>query len=120
MLRTHASPGVLADQNSVMEVYFKDLISEEASLEKLVDDLSRVVQGADDYARAVGANVSRQTRDEVVGRLNRLKQNCNALKAHALTGAKATDRLVRRHPYASLAVTFAAGMFAAAMILKRK
>jgi len=31
-----------------MELYYKDLISEDASLEKLVDDLMLVVQGAND------------------------------------------------------------------------
>jgi Uncharacterized conserved protein len=103
-----------------MEVYFKDLISKDASLEKLVDDLSRVVQGADDYARAVGANVSEETRNEVVGRLNRLKQNCAALKSHAVTGARATDRLVRANPYKSLALVFAAGFLAGAFFLRRK
>jgi uncharacterized protein YjbJ (UPF0337 family) len=59
-----------------MELYFKDLISKEASLEKLVDDLSLIVQGADDYAKAIGANVPEHTRDEVTGRLNDLKQSC--------------------------------------------
>ena len=38
-----------------MELYYKDLISEEASLERLVDDLMLVVQGADQFADASGA-----------------------------------------------------------------
>ena len=33
-----------------MEVYFKELISKDASLNKLVDDLQRVVQGVDQLA----------------------------------------------------------------------
>ena len=37
-----------------MEVYFKQLISKDASLDKLVDDLERVVQGADDFAKSLG------------------------------------------------------------------
>jgi ElaB/YqjD/DUF883 family membrane-anchored ribosome-binding protein len=102
-----------------MEVYFKDLISEDASLEKLVDDLSRVVQGADDYARAIGANVSEQAREEVVDRLKSLKQRCQEVKSHAMAGARATDRMLRAHPYSSLAILFAAGLIVGASIRRK-
>jgi ElaB/YqjD/DUF883 family membrane-anchored ribosome-binding protein len=103
-----------------MEVYFKDLISKEASLEKLVDDLSMIVQGADDYARAVGANVSEQAREEVIGQLQSLKARCLQLKQQALVGARATDKMLRKHPYSSLAITFAAGLLIGATLLRRK
>jgi ElaB/YqjD/DUF883 family membrane-anchored ribosome-binding protein len=103
-----------------MELYFKDLISEEASLEKLVDDLSRVVQGADDYALAVGANVSEHARDEVVGRLNSLKQNYLRLKQKTMSGACATDRLLRANPYSSLAITFALGLIVGGKWLRKR
>ena len=36
-----------------MEVYYKELISADASLDKLVDELTRVVQGADELAEAL-------------------------------------------------------------------
>lgn len=103
-----------------MEVYFKDLISEDSSLEKLVDDLSRVVQGADDLAKAMGSEVPEQTRQEVVGQLNRLKAKCQRLKEQAVSGARATDKIVRANPYASLAVMFGLGLFIGCRVLRRR
>lgn len=103
-----------------MEVYFKDLISEDASLEKLVDDLSLVVQGADDYAKAIGTQISDQARNEVAGRLNNLKENCRRLRNQALRGARATDKMVRANPYPSLAIMFALGLFAGARWLRKR
>jgi ElaB/YqjD/DUF883 family membrane-anchored ribosome-binding protein len=93
-----------------MEVYFKDLISKEASLEKLVDDLTLVVQGADDFAKAIGANVSPQTRDEVVGRLENLRRSCERIRHQTVAGAKATDKYLRAHPYTTFAAVFAIGL----------
>ncbi|HLP75552.1 MAG TPA: hypothetical protein VK327_01430 [Candidatus Paceibacterota bacterium] len=103
-----------------MEVYFKDLISEDASLEKLVDDLSRVVQGADDYARTIGVNVSSQAREEVEGQLHSLKQRCQHLKQQAMAGARATDKLLRAHPYTALGIIFGLGLFAGAVWLRKR
>lgn len=102
-----------------MEVYFKDLISKEASLEKLVDDLSLVVQGVDDYARAIGATLPTDTK-EVAGRLQSLKRRCGQLRDGAVLGAQATDKLVRRNPYQAVAFTFVAGLVLGGLLLRRK
>lgn len=103
-----------------MEVYFKDLISKEASLEKLVDDLSMVVQGADDYVRAVGANLPDSRRAEVVGGLQHLKQGCERLKCQVKAGAYATDQAVRSHPYSALAIGFGLGLLVGARLLRNR
>jgi ElaB/YqjD/DUF883 family membrane-anchored ribosome-binding protein len=103
-----------------MEVYFRDLISEEKSLDKLVDDLALVVQGVDDFARAVGANLSPQSREELAGRLDRLKEKCRCLKEQAIAGARATDKLLREHPYWSLAAVFSLGLVLGATFCRRR
>jgi ElaB/YqjD/DUF883 family membrane-anchored ribosome-binding protein len=102
-----------------MELYFRNLISQETSLEQLVDDLALVVQGADDYARAVGANLSEQRRAELETRLTGLKEACRRLRQQAATGARATDRFLRNNLYTSLAVTFVAGLWLGARFLRR-
>jgi ElaB/YqjD/DUF883 family membrane-anchored ribosome-binding protein len=103
-----------------MELYFKDLISKEASLEKLVDDLSRVVQGADDFASAVGSDLPPHTRDEVVTRLHRLKESCHRLKEQTIIGAQATDKWLRKYPYSSLALIFSLGLLIGVKTCRRK
>jgi len=101
-----------------MEVYYKDLISEEASLEKLVDDLMRLVQGADEYAQVASAHLAEHKREEIRTRLARIKEHCQRLKYQAVAGAQATDKLLRQHPYASLGVAFALGFLAGALVIK--
>jgi ElaB/YqjD/DUF883 family membrane-anchored ribosome-binding protein len=103
-----------------MELYFKDLISEEASLEKLVDDLENVVQGADEFAHAVEGNLPAQSRDKVAGHLDRLKTHYRRLKEQTLTGARATDRLLRLHPYSFVGVAFAVGLLLGLRLPGRK
>jgi len=93
-----------------MELYFKDLISKESSLEKLVDDLALLVQGADDFAKAVAPNLSEETREEVATRVNRLKESCQRISRQAAAGAQATDRFLKKHRYSALAAIFGLGL----------
>jgi|SRR5436305_634045 len=103
-----------------MELYYKDLISEDASLEKLVDNLTLVVQGADEFARAAGLNSSDRRTAELATRLERLKTTCRRVQKQAKAGAVATDKLLRRYPYSSLGFAFALGVMATAALIKRK
>ena len=101
-----------------MELYYKDLISKEASLEKLVDDLMLVVQGANEIAEAAGANLAGMPAKDLASRLERLKESCFRLKAQAVSSARATDQVLRRYPYSSIGFAFALGM-AAGLLWKR-
>jgi ElaB/YqjD/DUF883 family membrane-anchored ribosome-binding protein len=93
-----------------MEVYFKNLISAEASLEKLVDDLTLLVHGVEDFAKATGVPLAEQSRAELFSGLERLKSACARVKEQAVAGAVATDRIVRAYPYSALAAAFGAGL----------
>ena len=93
-----------------MEVYFKELISKEASLEKLVEDLERVVQGADDFARSLGVNLA-EPHTDIARRLQRLKERCQRIKLQIVAQAQATDRLVRKHPYSFVVTAAVLGTF---------
>jgi len=103
-----------------MELYYKDLISEEASLEKLVDDLMRVVQGVEELAQAAGANPAEFRAEELTGRLARLKENCSRLKDRTVAAAQSADKMVRDHPYAALGWSFAFGLLAGAVLSRRR
>ena len=103
-----------------MELYYKDLISEDASLDKLVDDLVLLVQGADEVADAAGARIVGLPREEITTRLARLKEGCRQAKQDAMACARATDRLFRRYPYSSLGIAFAFGILAGALLTRRR
>jgi len=103
-----------------MELYYKDLISEDASLEKLVDDLMRVVQGVEELAQAAGANPDDFRPEEITSRLARLKENCHRVKERTVATARSADKMVRDHPYAALGWAFAFGLLAGAVLSRRR
>lgn len=103
-----------------MELYYKDLISEDASLEKLVDDLMLVVQGANEFAEAAGANLAQINREEIHTRLQRLKESCHKIKEQAMAGAAATDKILRKYPYSSLGFAFACGLLAGTLVCRKR
>lgn len=96
-----------------MELYYKDLISEEASLDKLVDDLMLVVQGASEIAEAAGSHLDPEQSAAIHSKIESIKQGCNRIKQHAMSGMRATDKLLRKYPYSSIGFAFACGILAA-------
>jgi len=94
-----------------MEVYFKELISKDASLEKLVDDLERVVQGADNFAKSIGVNLAEYPRTELAHRLRHLKESCQELNQEIRARAQATDRMVRKNVYSFIGAAALLGIF---------
>jgi ElaB/YqjD/DUF883 family membrane-anchored ribosome-binding protein len=94
-----------------MELYYKDLISEDASLDKLVDDLMLLVQGADEFAQAAGAGLPVGRKEEIAAHLQQLKTGCRRLKTHAMATGVAVDKLLRQYPYSAIGFAFALGLF---------
>jgi ElaB/YqjD/DUF883 family membrane-anchored ribosome-binding protein len=94
-----------------MEVYFKDLISKEKSVDQLVDDLSLVVQGE---------NLSEKSRAEINSLLERLKNSYQLWKSRTAGGAYATDRFLRRNPYAFIGGGIVLGLIVGLAIRRRK
>jgi len=105
---------------SRMELYYKDLISEEGSLDKLVDDLMLVVQGASELAEAAGSQLDLERNAEIRSKLEVIKESCDRIKGHAVAGARATDRLLRRYPYSSLGFAFGLGVLTAMLVQKAR
>jgi ElaB/YqjD/DUF883 family membrane-anchored ribosome-binding protein len=103
-----------------MELYYKDLISEDASLERLVDDLMLVVQGANEFAEAAGATLPQIKREEIHTHLQRLKESCRRIKEQAVAGAVATDKVLREHPYSSLGIAFACGLLTGTLFCRKR
>ena len=103
-----------------MEVYFKNLTSEEISTEKLVEDLTTLVEDAEQLVRATGASLGEASRQELMTALQRLKARAQQVRQRAVASARATDRLIRDNPYRSLAVVFGLGMVAGMIVNARR
>lgn len=101
-----------------MEVYYKDLISKETSLEKLVDDLVLLVQGTDECAEGAGAALTTEQKQEITEKLHRIKESCRWIRRQAIGGAVATDKAVREYPYSSLGIAFGTGLVAGGLIMR--
>jgi ElaB/YqjD/DUF883 family membrane-anchored ribosome-binding protein len=99
-----------------MEVYYKDLISEDASLEKLVDDLVQVVQGADGSAQGASVGLEQKAKEEITSRLQRLKERCRRVEQQAVAGAQAADRALRRYPYSAAGLAFGIGLLIGVLV----
>lgn len=103
-----------------MELYYKDLISEDACLDKLVDNLTRVVQGADEFAEVAGSEIDGPEREKLKHRLAQLKAACQRVKEQAVVGARAADKTMRRYPYSSVGLAFSVGLLAGALAYRRR
>jgi len=102
-----------------MEVYFDNLTAKNASLDKLAEDVSLLVQDAEELVHASGAQLSPKSKTELEKTLERVKTRGERIKQQALAGARATDRVIRQYPYQSLGVIFALGVLLGCL-LKRK
>jgi len=101
-----------------MEVYFKELISKDSSLDKLVDDLERVMQGADDLAKSLGPKLAE--RPELAQRVQRIKETCTRINEEIVARARATDRFVRKYPYSFVGGALLVGLLVGAKLSSRK
>jgi ElaB/YqjD/DUF883 family membrane-anchored ribosome-binding protein len=91
----------------------KIMNANEVSAEKLVTDLKRVVRDSEellkDSAGAVGEK-ARDVRERLSQTLEWAKATCRRLEEKAMEGAKATDKVIRVHPYESIGVAFGIGV----------
>ena len=102
-----------------MEVYFDNLTAEDASLDKLAEDVTVLLQDAEALVQASGNKLSEASKAELENALERVKTRGERIKHHALAGARATDRVIRRYPYQSLGLVFGLGVLIG-MLLKRR
>jgi ElaB/YqjD/DUF883 family membrane-anchored ribosome-binding protein len=92
------------------------------STEKLLQDLKNVVHDGEELLRAGASEIGERgkaARERLSAALEVAKETQRKLQARALAAAKATDHLIREHPYQSLGVAFGLGMLIG-VLLNRK
>src|SRR5262245_48594199 len=94
----------------------------EASTEKVVTDLKRVVSDSEellkDSAGAVGEK-AREMRERLAQTLESAKVACRRLEEKAIEGAKATDKVIREHPYQSIGLAFGIGLLIGVLVTRK-
>ncbi len=94
----------------------------EVSKEKLVSDVKVVVQDAEDLLRATAGEVGEKAKEARVrlgAALESAKASCRKLEEKAVAGAKATDQLIREHPYESIGIGFGIGLLIGLLISRK-
>ena len=117
--RGNASNRIDPEEDRIMEVYFENLTGENASLGQLAEDVSALLHDAETLVQATGGNLSKESKAELESVLARLRARGERIKQQALSGARATDRVIRRYPYQSLGAVFGLGIVVG-LLIRRK
>jgi ElaB/YqjD/DUF883 family membrane-anchored ribosome-binding protein len=92
------------------------------STDKLVTDLKRVVRDSEELlqssAGAVGEK-AHEMRERLAQTLESAKAACRRLEEKAIDAAKATDHVIREHPYPSLGIAFGIGLLIGVLVTRR-
>ena len=98
------------------------MATNEVSTEKLVTDLKRVVRDSEELlqasAGAVGDKAS-ELRERLSRTLESAREACRRLEDKAIEGAKATDKVIREHPYESIGVAFGIGLLVGVLVTRK-
>jgi len=83
------------------------------STERLANDLKAIARDAEDLIKATAGEVSekaKEARSRLMVALESAKERCEELQEKAVAGAKATDKVIRDHPYESIGIAFGVGL----------
>ena len=96
--------------------------SNAGSSERLAADLKRVVRDSEellkDSAGAVGEKAN-ELRERLAERLEAAKEAYRRFEARAKEGAKATDKVIRDHPYQSIGIAFGLGVLIGVLVARK-
>src|SRR5262249_35117317 len=101
--------GELSHQPSTLKTN-QGHMSAELPTEQIVQDLKAVARDAEDLFKATAGEVgerAREARARLATALQSAKETCACFEEKAIIGAKATDKVIREHPYQSVGVAFA-------------
>ncbi len=99
-----------------------ELTEQEVNMEKLVTDFKVVIADAEAMLKATAGELGEKARDaraRLAASLQSARGGLHRVEEKARAGARATDELIRAHPYESLGVAFAAGLLVGVLVTRR-
>ena len=94
----------------------------ELTTEELVTDLKRVVHDSEELLKDSGGAAgekARGLRERLAQTLESAKATCRQLEERAIEKAKATDKVIRAHPYESMGVAFGIGLLIGVLVTRK-
>ncbi len=90
--------------------------------EQIVQDLKAVARDAEELVKATAGEVSERTREaraRLATALESAKQTCARWEEKAIEEAKATDKIIREHPYQWVGAAFGLGVLIGVLVARR-
>ena len=89
--------------------------------EKLTGDLRDVVQDAEKLMNATAGQADakvNEVRHRLAAALESARATCQRVEEKTVEAAKATDRVIRTHPYESIGVAFGVGLLIGVLVTR--
>jgi ElaB/YqjD/DUF883 family membrane-anchored ribosome-binding protein len=94
----------------------------EVTMGKLAQDFKVVMHDAEALIKATAGDLgekAREARARLAASLESAKTGLYQIEDKALAGAKATDKVIRDHPYESLGIAFGVGLLIGVLVGRR-
>jgi len=97
-------------------------MEKEVTFGKLVQDFKVVVHDAESLLKATAGELgdkAREARARLAASLDSAKGSFHRLEDKAVAGARATDRVIRDHPYQSIGIAFGVGLLIGVLVSRK-
>ena len=94
----------------------------EVSTEKLVGDLKVIAHDTEELLKASAGQMgekAHEARVRLTAALESAKAACRRLEERAIESAKATDKVIREHPYQSIGAAFGIGLLIGVLVTRK-
>jgi ElaB/YqjD/DUF883 family membrane-anchored ribosome-binding protein len=111
-----------------METHFDNIEREHEAIskEKVMEDLKTLAGDAEELLKATAGEVgekmsarAKEARSRLAAALERAKVSCAQWEDKTVAAARATDKVIRSHPYESLGGAFVLGILLGVLIGRR-
>jgi ElaB/YqjD/DUF883 family membrane-anchored ribosome-binding protein len=98
------------------------MTASEINTDRLVSDLKTVTKDAEELLKTVAGdrgNGSHEMRMRLSAAIDSAKETYRRMEEKAVAGAKATDKVIREHPYESLGIAFGMGLLVGVLVTRK-
>ena len=98
------------------------LMTTQEANQRLAGDLKIVMRDAEELLKATAGQAGdkvTEIRSRLASALESAKGTCHHLQEKTVEAAKATDKVIREHPYESIGVAFGVGLLIGVLVTRR-
>lgn len=106
-----------------METHFEGMKPEsEEARERVKEDLHALMRDAEGLLRATAGDMSekaQKARTQLSEAIDKAKGSYRHLEERTVAAARATDKVIREHPYESIGIAFGVGLLIGVLVTRR-